>query len=182
MRVLIVDDHEVVRKGVRSLLVRSGYDVCGEGVDGEDAIAKAKELKPDVIVMDVSMPRLNGLETTRQVRGVLPGIQVVILSQHESPEMLRQAVSSGAHAYVTKSSIGKDLLTAIEKVGRHETFFDSAGSGVTSEASPSTRRKRSIAARLLSRRSVRTRNSIARLLSRRPWACAMSRWTGASCE
>src|SRR5450432_4916682 len=94
MRVLIVDDHEVVRKGVRSLLVRSGYDVCGEGVDGEDAIEKARELKPDIIVMDVSMPRLNGLEATRQMRGIFPDIQVVILSQHESPEMLRQAVSS----------------------------------------------------------------------------------------
>jgi PAS domain S-box-containing protein len=126
LRVLIVDDHEVVRKGVRSLLVRSGYEVCGEGVDGEDAIAKAKELKPDVVVMDVSMPRLNGLEATRQMRGILPDVQVVILSQHDSPEMVRQAVSSGARAYVTKSSIAKDLLTAIEKVHRRETFFDSA--------------------------------------------------------
>jgi PAS domain S-box-containing protein len=129
LRVLIVDDHEVVRKGVRSLLVRSGYDVCGEGVDGEDAIAKAQELKPDIIVMDVSMPRLNGLEATRQMRGLMPDIQVVILSQHESPEMLRQAVSSGARAYVTKASIAKDLLTAIQKVGRHETFFESAANG-----------------------------------------------------
>src|SRR5450432_119153 len=129
MRVLIVDDHEVVRKGVRSLLVRSGYDVCGEGVDGEDAIEKARELKPDVVVMDVSMPRLNGLEATRQMLGIFPGIQVVILSQHESPEMLRQAVSSGARAYVTKASIAKDLLTAIQKVGRHETYFESASNG-----------------------------------------------------
>ncbi len=135
MRVLIVDDHEVVRKGVRSLLLRSGYDVCGEGVDGEDGLAKAKELKPDVIVMDVTMPRLNGLEATRQMRGILPDIQVVILSQHESAEMVRQAVSSGARAYVTKSSIAKNLLTAIEKVSRHETFFGSPASGVKDEAS-----------------------------------------------
>jgi DNA-binding NarL/FixJ family response regulator len=130
MRVLIVDDHEVVRKGVRSLLVRSGYDVCGEGVDGEDGLAKAKELKPDVIVMDVTMPRLNGLEATRRMLGILPNIQVVILSQHESPEMVRQAVSSGARGYVTKSSIAKNLLTAIEKVSRHETFFDTPVNGV----------------------------------------------------
>jgi DNA-binding NarL/FixJ family response regulator len=99
MRVLIVDDHEVVRKGVRSLLLRSGYDVCGEGIDGEDGLAKARELRPDVIVMDVSMPRLNGLEATRRMRGILPDIQVVMLSQHESPEMVGQAVSSGARAY-----------------------------------------------------------------------------------
>jgi DNA-binding NarL/FixJ family response regulator len=135
MRVLIVDDHEVLRKGVRSLLLRSGYDVCGEGIDGEDGLAKAKELRPDVIVMDVSMPRLNGLEATRRMRGILPDIQVVMLSQHESPEMVRQAVSSGARAYVTKSSIGKNLLAAMEKVGRHETFFGSAASSVTGEAS-----------------------------------------------
>ena len=135
MRVLIVDDHEVVRKGVRSLLLRSGYDVCGEGIDGEDGLAKAKELRPDVIVMDVSMPRLNGLEATRRMRGILPDIQVVILSQHESPEMVRQAVSSGARAYVTKSSIGKNLLAAIERVSRHETFFGSPASGVTGDAS-----------------------------------------------
>ena len=135
MRVLIVDDHEVLRKGVRSLLLRSGYDVCGEGIDGEDGLAKAKELRPDVIVMDVSMPRLNGLEATRRMRGIFPEIQVVMLSQHESPEMVRQAVSSGARAYVTKSSIAKNLLAAIEKVSRHETFFGSAASNVTGEAS-----------------------------------------------
>jgi DNA-binding NarL/FixJ family response regulator len=135
MRVLIVDDHEVVRKGVRSLLLRSGYDVCGEGIDGEDGLAKAKELRPDVIVMDVSMPRLNGLEATRRMRGILPDIQVVMLSQHESPEMVRQAVSSGARAYVTKSSISKNLLAAIERVSRQETFFGSPASGVTGDAS-----------------------------------------------
>jgi DNA-binding NarL/FixJ family response regulator len=135
MRVLIVDDHEVVRKGVRSLLLRSGYDVCGEGIDGEDGLAKANELRPDVIVMDVSMPRLNGLEATRRMRGILPAIQVVMLSQHESPEMVRQAVSSGARAYVTKSSIGKNLLAAIERVSRHETFFGSPASGVTGDTS-----------------------------------------------
>lgn len=130
MRVLIVDDHEAVRKGVRSLLVRSGYEVCGEGVDGEDALVKARELKPDVIVMDVSMPKLNGLEATRQVRAILPHAEVLILSQHETPEMLRQAFNSGARGYVAKSSIAKDLLAAIEKVARHEAFFDPAVSGV----------------------------------------------------
>jgi DNA-binding NarL/FixJ family response regulator len=85
--------------------------------------------------MDVSMPRLNGLEATRRMRGILPDIQVVMLSQHESPEMVREAVSSGARAYVRKSSIGKHLLAAIEKVSRHETFFGSAASAVTGEAS-----------------------------------------------
>ena len=133
MRVLIVDDHEVVRKGVSSLLTRSGYDVCGEGVDGEDAIEKAKLLEPDVIIMDVSMPRLNGLEATRRLRAILPQTEVLILSQHESPEMLRQAFSSGARGYVAKASIAKDLLTAIEMVARHEPFFDPALSKAAAE-------------------------------------------------
>ena len=124
MRVLIVDDHEVVRKGVRSLLAQSRYEVCGEGVDGEDAIEKARHLKPDVIVMDVSMPKLNGLEATRQVLGILPDAEVLILSQHESPEMVREAFNAGARGYVVKSSIAKDLLVALEKVSRHEPFFD----------------------------------------------------------
>jgi DNA-binding NarL/FixJ family response regulator len=129
MRVLIVDDHEVIRKGVRSLLAQSHFDVCGEGVDGEDAIEKAKQLKPDVIVMDVTMPKLNGLEATRQVLEILPDAEVLILSQHESPEMVREAFNAGARGYVVKSSIAKDLLAALEKVSRHEPFFHWAIAG-----------------------------------------------------
>jgi len=126
MRVLVVDDHEVVRKGVRSLLARSGYEVCGEAVDGEDAVEKAMALRPEVIVMDVSMPKLNGLEAARQLRESLPGAEILILTQHDSPEMLRQALNSGARGYVVKSSIAKDLLNAVEKICRHEPFFDPA--------------------------------------------------------
>ncbi len=127
MRLLIVDDHEVVRRGVRSLLLeQSEFEVCGEAVDGQDALDKARELKPDLIVMDVSMPRLNGLEATRQVRSILPDCEVLILSQHENPEMARQALKAGARGYVVKSSISKDLLAAVNKASRREYFFDPA--------------------------------------------------------
>ncbi len=127
MRVLLVDDHEVVRRGVRSLLLgQKKYEVCGEAVDGQDALEKARALKPDVIIMDVSMPNLNGLEATRQVRGRLPDCEVLILSQHESPEMVRQAINAGARGFVAKRSIGKDLISALESVTRHEPFFDPA--------------------------------------------------------
>jgi len=129
MRVLIVDDHEVVRRGVRSLL-DPHCDVCGEAVDGRDAVEKARELKPDVIVMDLSMPNLNGLEATPLIRGVLPHCEVLILSQHNSPEMVRQAFKAGARGYVVKASIGRDLLAALEKVSRHESFFDPTIPGV----------------------------------------------------
>lgn len=125
MRLLVVDDDEVVRRGVRSLLSeQKGWDVCGEAVDGQDALDKARELKPDLIVMDVSMPRLNGLEATRQVRSILPDCEVLILSQHENSEMARQALKAGARGYVVKSSISKDLLTAVSKASQREYFFD----------------------------------------------------------
>ena len=116
MRLLLVDDHEVVRRGVRSLLLeRSGCEICGEAIDGQDAVEKARELKPDLIVMDVSMPRLNGLEATRRIHSFLPMCEVLILSQHESPEMARQALKAGARGYVVKSSISKDLISALSK-------------------------------------------------------------------
>jgi PAS domain S-box-containing protein len=125
MRVLVVDDHEVVRRGVCSLIqAHSSYDVCGEAVDGQDAVEKARELTPDVIVMDVSMPRLNGLEATHLIRATHPDSEVLILSQHDSPEMVRQAFKAGARGYVVKSSIGRDLLAALHSVGNHQPFFD----------------------------------------------------------
>ncbi len=127
MRVLVVDDHEVVRRGVRSLIQsQSNYDVCGEAVDGQDAVEKARLLNPDVVVMDVSMPRLNGLEATHLIRIAQPDSEVLILSQHESSEMARQAFQAGARGYVVKSSIARDLLTALDHVSRHQPFFDPA--------------------------------------------------------
>jgi PAS domain S-box-containing protein len=114
----------VVRHGVRSVLSETqDFDVCGDAIDGRDAIAKAKELKPDVVVMDVSMPNLNGLEATRIIRDALPQTEVLILSQHEAPEMIRQAYSAGARGYLVKSAISASLQTAVERVSRHEPFF-----------------------------------------------------------
>jgi PAS domain S-box-containing protein len=125
MRVLVVDDHEVVRRGVRSLIQSdSNYQVCGEAVDGQDALEKAHELTPDIVVMDVSMPRLNGLEATHLIRTALPNSEVLILSQHDSSEMARQAFQAGARGYVVKSSIARDLLTALDSVSRGQPFFD----------------------------------------------------------
>jgi DNA-binding NarL/FixJ family response regulator len=117
MRILIVDDHAVVRRGVRDLLEQSRtVEVCGEAVDGRDAVAKASELKPDAIVMDISMPNLNGLEATREIRSAFPEIDIVILTQHDSPEMMRQARSAGARGYVVKSAISADLITCLWRI------------------------------------------------------------------
>jgi PAS domain S-box-containing protein len=130
MRVLIADDHEVVRKGVRSLLgTRQNIDVCGEAVDGRDAIEKTKLLHPDLVLMDINMPNLSGLQATREICSTIPQTEVVILSEHETAQMVKQALHAGAHGYVVKSSISKNLFLALEKVGRHEIFLDPGISG-----------------------------------------------------
>jgi PAS domain S-box-containing protein len=130
MRVLIADDHEVVRKGVRSLLrTQQNIDVCGEAVDGRDAVEKTRLLHPDLVLMDISMPNLNGFEATREILSAIPQTQVVILSEHETTQMVQQALYAGAHGYVVKSSISKNLFAALEKVGRHEIFLDPGISG-----------------------------------------------------
>jgi PAS domain S-box-containing protein len=119
-----VDDHEIVRLGVRSVLSAiPNFDICGEAIDGRDAFEKAKQLRPEVVVMDVSMPNLNGLDATRLIREALPQTEVLILTQHESSEMMRQALSAGALGYVLKSSMSASLPAAVERVSKHEPFF-----------------------------------------------------------
>src|SRR3977135_535699 len=112
--VLIGRDHELVRRGVRSLLqTRGAFEVCGEAVDGQDGVEKAQQLRPDVVVMDITMPKLNGFEATRLIQKTLPDTAVLILSQHESPETIEQAFRSGARGYVVKSSIAENLESAV---------------------------------------------------------------------
>lgn len=130
MRILVVDDHDLVRKGIRSVLAgQSVVEVCGEAVDGRDAIEKAKSCLPDLIVMDISMPNMNGLEATREIKRLRPETRVIMVSQHESPEMVRQAFNAGANGYVVKASIAKDLITAIQKADREEPFLSAATIG-----------------------------------------------------
>lgn len=127
MRVLVVDDHEVVRRGVISLLHdQLECEVCGEAAHGQEAVEKAAALKPDVVIMDVSMPGLNGLDAARIIRSTAPSCEILVLSQHDAPEMVRQAFKAGARGYVVKSSLAKDLSNALNKVARHECFFDPA--------------------------------------------------------
>ena len=127
MRILVADDHEVIRRGIRALLASErDCEVCGEAVDGQDAVDKAHKLRPDLIIMDVSMPNLNGLEATRVIRRSLPSTQILILTQHDSQEMMRQAFNAGARGFVVKSSVAHDLLNAVEAAQRGESFFDSA--------------------------------------------------------
>jgi PAS domain S-box-containing protein len=116
-KILIVDDHEAVRKSIRALLsLRSEWAVCGEAEDGVEALEKARSLLPDLVLMDVSMPRMNGVEAARRIRGEMPGIEVIVISQNDPNLVSRQAADAGASSYIPKSELGKRLLPAIEKV------------------------------------------------------------------
>jgi DNA-binding NarL/FixJ family response regulator len=129
VRVLIVDDHEVVRRGIRELLLSlPDLEICGEATDGVDAVAKAQALRPDAITMDISMPRMNGLEATRQIRPLLPDTTIVVLSQYDVPEMMKQAMNAGASAYVVKTAVSTNLIAAVKGRRAGKTAHHPAGS------------------------------------------------------
>lgn len=116
-RLLIVDDHEIFRRGLRALLEPSSeWQICGEAVDGLDAIEQCKSLNPDIVVLDVSMPRLNGLEAARVIKKEKPDSRIVIITQHDSPQIRSAALEAGAQAFVTKSAVGSELVTALRKL------------------------------------------------------------------
>ena len=126
-RILIVDDHAVVRRGVRALLEgHDGWEVCGEATNGHEAIAKVIELEPDLVVLDVSLPGLNGLEATPQILKASPNTEVLVLTMHHSDELVRQVLRSGAKGYVLKSDADHSLVEAIESVRQHKPFVTNA--------------------------------------------------------
>ncbi len=123
LRILIVDDHPVVRHGLRSLLKgRPEWEIVDEAEDGVQAVEKTNRLKPDVVVLDVSMPGMNGLEACRLIRKTVPDSEVLIVTLHDSPQMLREAPNAGARGYIVKSSAARDLLAAVEAVSEHRPF------------------------------------------------------------
>ena len=116
-RILVVDDHEPVRRSIETLLgSRKGWFVCGEAADGLQAVEGAKSLRPDLIVMDVSMPNMNGLEATRIILHERPETRVLILSQNDPAIVRRQAVEACAHGFIEKSNIQRDLIAAAEGI------------------------------------------------------------------
>jgi len=124
LRVLIVDDHEAVRKGVAGILESRGdIEIIGEGANGEEAIRKAKELNPDLIIMDFTMPMLDGLEAARRILKVSPNMPILMFSMHEMDALTEAAKIAGARGFVTKGESGENLLLAVDKVISNEPFF-----------------------------------------------------------
>ena len=124
VRILVADDHQVVRTGLRTLLEsKSGWQVCGEATHGREAVQKAVELKPDVAVLDVAMPILNGVEATRQIRKLSPETAVLILSMHDSEQLVREVLEAGAKGYILKDDADRNLLAAVEALSRQKTYL-----------------------------------------------------------
>jgi DNA-binding NarL/FixJ family response regulator len=127
LRILIVDDHAVVRRGVRALLEsQSHWEVAGEATTGREAVDAARRLRPDIVVMDLSLPELNGLDAARQILRDSPGTEVLVLTMHHSEELARNALQAGARGYVLKSDADQNLIAAVESLRQHKPFLTSA--------------------------------------------------------
>jgi len=124
LRILIADDHELARRGIRDLLeTHPGWEVCGEAKDGRESVDLAISLKPDVVLLDIGMPNLNGLEATRQILAATPDVAILILTMHDSDNVVREGLRAGAKAFLLKSDAGRDLVAAVEALQLQRTFF-----------------------------------------------------------
>jgi len=120
VRVLVADDHALLRQGIRSLLeARLGWQVVGEAVKGREAVEKEAQQKPDVMLLDITMPELNGIEATRQILKPVPETEVLLLTMHESEKTMREVLQAGARGFVLKSEAPSDLLSSIQALHKH---------------------------------------------------------------
>ena len=124
LRILVADDHDVIRHGVISLIKdHLDWEVCAEACDGRGAVDKAKELKPDIVIIDIGMPLLNGLDATRQILKENPTVRVLVLTMADGDRVVRDAFEAGAQGFVLKSDASRDLVAAIDALGHGNTFF-----------------------------------------------------------
>ena len=136
-RIFIVDDHEIVREGIRTLIMRSrpDWDICGEASDGQQAIQSVRTLKPDVVVLDITMPKMNGLEAASEIAKLGLGVRLLLFTMHESERLSGDVRQSGAQGFVLKSQAARDLIRAIDELLAGGTFFGSEDPA-KSEAKP----------------------------------------------
>jgi DNA-binding NarL/FixJ family response regulator len=126
LQILVADDHEVVRRGLCALLQsRPDLEICAEASNGREAVEKAMQLKPDIVILDIGMPHLSGLEATRQIVKAIPQTKVLVLTLHDSDQVVTEVLSAGARGFLLKSDAARDLLAAVDALKRGKTYFTS---------------------------------------------------------
>ena len=152
-RVLIADDHDIVREGIKNLLRRDGFEIVGEAANGREAVALAKKLRPDVALLDVSMPLLNGIDVARELRVACPHTKMILLTMHRDEHYVLEALRAGIKGYVLKTQVSADLVKAVEATLRGEVYLCSGVSGAvvkaalqsdSTEVNPPTQRERAV--------------------------------------
>jgi DNA-binding NarL/FixJ family response regulator len=124
LRILVADDHETVRKGVCAILTsKKGIEICGEAANGEEAVQKALELKPDLVILDLTMPVLDGFGAAKRIRKLFPTVPILILSMHDGRQITREAELVGAQGFVSKGEAGRVLLKAVDALANGQRFF-----------------------------------------------------------
>jgi len=127
LRILIAEDNRAVREGLREFLeAQPEWQVVGEAVNGMEAVEKARELQPEVVILDYSMPQLDGISAAARIRQASPQTELLVLTQHDAPYTARRALDAGVRGYVVKSDADRDLLAAVEAVSRHKVFVSSS--------------------------------------------------------
>jgi DNA-binding NarL/FixJ family response regulator len=134
LRILLADDHDVVRRGLRDILTQqSDWQICGEAATGIEAVEMAVSLRPTVAVLDLTMPELNGLEATRQIKKAAPTVEVLIFTIHESEQLIHEVLTAGARGYLLKSDASRYIVAAVETVAQQRPFLTWRASEATSE-------------------------------------------------
>ena len=123
LRILIADDHDLMRRGLRTLLESCGWTVCAEVATGSEAVEKAAQLRPDIAILDITMPQLNGIDAARKIQKSCPRTEILILSAHYSDQLTQEIVGAKINGYVLKSDADRDLSKAIEALSKHKPFF-----------------------------------------------------------
>ncbi|MBA2270394.1 MAG: response regulator transcription factor [Chthoniobacterales bacterium] len=124
LKILIADDHEVLREGARMLIeAEAGWEVCGVAANGREALERARELEPDIIVLDLNMPELSGVDAVRQLKRAVPACEILVFSAHRSEDVVEQVFDAGAKSYIQKADAGRDLISAIRSLAEHKPYF-----------------------------------------------------------
>jgi len=134
IRIVLADDHVLIRQSLKSLLEREGHQVVGEASDGQEAVRRVSSLQPDIVVMDISMPIVNGLNAAREVSSTFPKTKTILLTQHDEDQYVSEAIEAGVKGYVLKSQVANDLLEAIRQVVRGQVYLSPGVSRAVMEA------------------------------------------------